>query len=96
MDEGRVPSYSHGVNRVVVSTKFSTCNKCGQPAPVIEVDGLLYPDARWPGVKIIEIVNCSRCGIQEQPEQQASSIKPSDMSSDIQMVINALANEKPC
>ena len=76
-----------------MSNQHTTCSKCGQQAMIVEVDGLLYPDPHWPGTRVIEVINCSQCGIIEQPEQRNPKPVVSDTAKDIQLVVKTLIHE---
>jgi hypothetical protein len=45
----------------------ATCDACGHLAILKEIDGLSKPDVRWPGVRVVEVIDCPLCGIREQP-----------------------------
>ena len=59
-----------GESSYVVSNQLSTCNQCGQRATIQETYGLLNPDPKWPGTRVIEVVDCPLCGIHEQPDER--------------------------
>lgn len=72
--------HSHPVNRAYVSHQLSTCKQCGKSATILETYGLLNPDPQWPGVRVLEVISCPRCGICEQPNERIPRSIPSDSS----------------
>lgn len=53
-----------------MQAESAVCQQCGQVAILEETNGLLEPDPRWPGVLILQVINCPCCGIHEQPDDR--------------------------
>jgi hypothetical protein len=43
------------------------CDRCGAQSAVLQTDGLLIPDPRWPEARIVLTIQCPNCGEREQP-----------------------------
>jgi hypothetical protein len=45
------------------------CDACGADATVTFMDGLLFPDPRYPDANIVLTIKCPNCGVREQPAE---------------------------
>ena len=58
-----------------MALKYVECDQCGQKAEIERVERLLEPDPARPGVRVVLIVVCPKCGQREQPEKRAKRIE---------------------
>jgi hypothetical protein len=50
-----------------MTKELVACEQCGEFAEVKRTDGLLEPDPRWPTARVVQLIECPRCGLIEQP-----------------------------
>ena len=50
-----------------MSEKHVRCDRCGADAIHKFTEGLLVPDPKKPNVRVVEVIECPKCGKREQP-----------------------------